>query len=265
MRSKVYEIVNNLVVRLETAGKDEEASRSGQNWWRNAMTSINEAEAYRAIRRSILDGVMHAGHRLVEADLALALGASRSYVRLALARLEFEGLVEKQPGRSASVRRVPRSELLEIIDARVALEGMMARAAATRRTDPQAQYLVRTMQDLVTLGAQSDIAGLLDAQARFHHAVLDASGKPAIERVVQNLAALTAQTRVRSMLLPGRVPASIKEHRAITAAILAADGGAAEAAMIHHLRNVGDAISKLPAGALSGAYLEPKGQAANTQ
>lgn len=218
------------------------------------MTVVNEADAYRAIRRSIVDGGMSAGHRLVEADLAAALGTSRSYIRLALAQLEFEGLIEKEPGRSATVRHVPRSELLEIIEARIALEAIMARAAAVRRTEEQAQYLVRTMQELVVLGSKQDIVGLLETQAEFHHAVIDASRQPAIQRVVHTLAALTAQTRMRSMLLPGRVSASIKEHRTITAAIVARDRDAAERAMVRHLRNVGDSISKLSDVALQHQF-----------
>lgn len=209
------------------------------------MTITNEFDAYHAIRRSIVGGMLPSGHRLVEVDLAQDLKSSRSYVRAALVRLEFEGLVEKEPGRSAVVRRVPRSELLEIIEARVALEAIMARAAATRRTEPQAQRILHILHELVEAGTRSDISGLLQAQANFHHAVLDASRQPAIQRVVHTLAALTAQTRMRSTLLPGRIQTSIKEHRAIATAIVAQDSDAAEQAMVQHIRSVGQAISQL--------------------
>ncbi|WGX96663.1 GntR family transcriptional regulator [Nocardioides sp. L-11A] len=210
------------------------------------MDLERDIDAYEAIRASIVDDTLRAGHRLIEADLALALNTSRSYVRQALARLEFEGLVDKAPGHSATVRRVPKAEILEIIEARIALEAIVVRAAAARRTDAQARQLLDAARTLEAKFEKSDISGVLEAQAAFHHMVLEAGRKPAIQRVVHNLAALTVQTRMRSMLLPGRIPASVKEHAAIAAAVVAQDADAAERAMVAHLRSVAHAVSKLP-------------------
>jgi DNA-binding GntR family transcriptional regulator len=211
-----------------------------------SMTVVNDLDVYRAVRDLIVGGTFRAGHRLVEADLSTALGAGRSYVRHALARLEFEGLVEKEPGHSATVRRVSKAEMLETVEARLALESIVARAAATRCTDTEAAGLTAVFRSLEAAAKASDISGLLDLQAEFHHAVLDASRLPTIRRLIHNLTALTAQTRVRSMLLPGRVPASVKEHRAIATAIAARDPDAAQNAMALHLRSVAHAIASLP-------------------
>lgn len=210
------------------------------------MAAQAAQDVYQSMRRLIVDGTYRPGHRWVEADITATLGVSRGHVRDALARLEVEGLVEKETGRSATIRRVPRSEVLEIIEARVALEAIVARAAATRRTDDQARELVTVLQSMEARAGQSDIAGVLETQATFHHAVLEAGRKPAIQRLVHTLAALTAQTRTRSMLLPGRIPASIKEHRAICSAVVAHDPEAAEHAMIAHLRGVARAVVALP-------------------
>jgi DNA-binding GntR family transcriptional regulator len=203
-------------------------------------------DLYGSMRALIVDGTYGGGHRLVEADIAATLGVSRGYVREVLARLEFEGLVEKETGRSATVRRVSKSEALEILQARIALEGIVARSAATRRTDAQAKDLVAAMQSLEARAEASDVAGVLTTQATFHHAVLAAGRQPVIQRLVLTLSALTAQTRRRSMLLPGRIPASIREHRAICSAVAAREPEAAEKAMAAHLHAVARAITALP-------------------
>lgn len=53
--------------------------------------------AYEAIRGAILDGVLHPGERLDDAELQRWLGISRTPVRQALFALTIEGLVETAP------------------------------------------------------------------------------------------------------------------------------------------------------------------------
>jgi GntR family transcriptional regulator, vanillate catabolism transcriptional regulator len=50
------------------------------------------------LRELMLDGELRGGERLSEIPLAAQLGVSRTPMRLALARLEHEGLVEPAPG-----------------------------------------------------------------------------------------------------------------------------------------------------------------------
>lgn len=206
----------------------------------------DDFEVYRQIRAMILDGTFQAGHRLVEADLVSTLHSGRFYVRSALARLSHEGLVERQAGRSSVVRQVPVSELIEILHARIALETMVAQSAAERRSHQQAVQLRSMTSDLEACAASGDIGGVLHHQARLHHAVVEASALVAVPRIIENLAALTAQTRTRTMFLPGRVAASVLEHRAISDAVVAGDVARAGKAMAAHLSSVKNAIISLP-------------------
>lgn len=186
----------------------------------------------------------------MEAELIAALGAGRSYVREALSRLEYDGLVEKNSGCSSVVRYVPKSELLEILDARISLEAIAVRAAALSRTAQQAVRMRDLAKEIEVAADQGDLGAVTRAQAAFHHALLEASGLPAIRRMISNLTALTAQTRSRTMLLPGRVRTSASDHRAVAKAILAGDPETAERAMIHHLVGVKNAIGQLPSTAM---------------
>ena len=64
------------------------------------------SSVHRVLRRRILNNELGAGTRLVEANLALELGVSRTTVREALRQLAQEGLVEIFPRRHSVVTRM---------------------------------------------------------------------------------------------------------------------------------------------------------------
>ena len=101
---------------------------------------------YDTLRQGILDGTYAQGARLGEADLADALGVSRTPVREALRRLGSEGLLATLPNKGARVRTWTAGELGDIFDLRALLEGHAAARAATRVTDAD----ISAMNDLVT-------------------------------------------------------------------------------------------------------------------
>jgi DNA-binding GntR family transcriptional regulator len=65
---------------------------------------------YQALREAIVLGTLQPNERLVEANLAREFGLGRSAVRTALARLEQDGLVEREPHRGARVRLIDERE-----------------------------------------------------------------------------------------------------------------------------------------------------------
>jgi DNA-binding GntR family transcriptional regulator len=88
------------------------------------------------LRELMLDGELRGGERLSEIPLSEQLGVSRTPLRLALARLEHEGLVEAAPGGGFVVRAFTREEAADAIELRGVLEGTAARLAAERLDDP---------------------------------------------------------------------------------------------------------------------------------
>ena len=82
--------------------------------------------------------------RLDERQLAQDLGVSRTPVREAMAQLEREGFVRSVPRRGVYVVRKTRREVIEMITAWAALEGMAARLITTNAADGDIARL-RTM------------------------------------------------------------------------------------------------------------------------
>ena len=107
-------------------GHEEAADRNSE---RSASQTV---KAQLALRDLVVAGELEPGERVSELQMVERLGVSRTPVRMALVRLEEEGLLEAIP--SGGLRRPAFSEreVFEAIEIRGTLEGLAARLAAER-------------------------------------------------------------------------------------------------------------------------------------
>lgn len=89
-----------------------------------AAMSGPEAEhrVVQVIVEAIMDHRVAPGARLIERELAIASGASRSAIRNGLMRLAHAGLVELSPNKGASIAMCSPDEARQIFDARIVIE-----------------------------------------------------------------------------------------------------------------------------------------------
>src|SRR5688500_18069563 len=85
-----------------------------------------------ALRGLILSGRYRPGERISELQAVETTGVSRTPVRMALVRLEEEGLLEAIPSGGFMVKAFSERDILESIELRGTLEGLAARFAAER-------------------------------------------------------------------------------------------------------------------------------------
>ncbi len=90
------------------------------------------------LRQLIMDGELLAGDRLSEVRLAARLEVSRTPLRLALAQLEHEGLLQPVPGGGFVVRSFNDRQVRDAIELRGLLEGQAARLATQRNNGARA-------------------------------------------------------------------------------------------------------------------------------
>ncbi|MBV9604468.1 MAG: GntR family transcriptional regulator [Solirubrobacterales bacterium] len=200
------------------------------------------ADGYENLRQAIVGGELLPGERLLEEDLSARLGLGRAAVRMALVRLEHDGLVERERHRGARVRRVSEEEAVEILEARAALEALAARHAATDADEAAIDGLRETLAEMRRLREAGDLIGLSNVNARLHSGILEASGHETAKRLSRTLSSQIVRFQYRTVLLPGRAERSFAEHSAIVEAIAARDPDAAEQAMEQHLLRVADAL-----------------------
>ncbi len=200
------------------------------------------ADGYEDLRQAIVSGELLPGERLLEEDLSARLGLGRAAVRMALVRLEHDGLVERERHRGARVRRVSEDEAVEILEARAALEGLAARHAASSADESALDRLSEIIDEMRRLRETGDLIGLSNGNARLHAAILEASGHETAKRLSRTLSPQIVRFQYRTVLLPGRPDHSFAEHSAIVEAITGRDPDAAEEAMRNHLLQVADAL-----------------------
>lgn len=202
------------------------------------------------IRAAIVRGDYLPNERLVEGDLAQAFEASRGAVRAALLELSSEGLVEREANRGARVRALSRDEAVELLEVRMALEGLLAAKAATRASEAGVGELRRLVEAMAAAGAGGDVAGFGELNLALHRCVRELAGHESAARIVERLKNQCTRLQARISLVPGRLAASLAEHQAVVEAIAAGDPEAAEAAMRAHLLAMVSRLSDLDENSL---------------
>ena len=184
----------------------------------------------------IMNHAVGPGTRINIDALSRTLGVSPTPIREALAHMESEGLVVKEPHRSYTVAPlIGLDDLRSLIEFRLIVEPAAAAAAAALATREQAQQL-RAFARSGGAGSQDARASRLDMQydATFHDRIAALCGNPWLR---DSLARLRSHLHMyRLYHHAGQAAATKPEHVTIARAIADRDPEAAAEAMRVHLR-----------------------------
>lgn len=201
-------------------------------------------QVYDWLHSCVLRGDLLPGARLSETEIAAQVNLSRQPVREAFIRLAAEGLAEVLPQRGTYIGRISMGAVLSARFIREAVEADLARHVARTRPDLAAMEVEMDLQ--ARADAQGDVPGFIAADDRFHQAMAQAAGQPAVWQDLERLKAQMNRMRHLSMRVFDR-RATIAQHRAMLSALQAGDAAAAEAATRAHLRQM---LTELPQMAL---------------
>ncbi|MEX3010291.1 GntR family transcriptional regulator [Hoeflea sp. TYP-13] len=211
---------------------------------KTSMASNTEAVTAR-LRELILTGELPQGERVTESGLAALLEVSRTPVRLALATLEQEELVEGVPNRGFRVRRFTLEDIREIIEVRANLEGMAARLAAENgATREQEAVLSRCVDEVDEIIAEKVcerevFRRFSDINIRFHTTIAKISGNATLQRLLERVTTLPFLIAPLVYVLPdeeafGTIIEGQRDHIRLLEAIQQGQGARAEFLMREH-------------------------------
>ena len=186
------------------------------------------------LRDAIRGGILKPGEWLKENDLADELLVSRTPVREAIRKLEQEGYVVTVPRRGAYVASVSIRDINEIFEIRAALEALACELAAERITDEEQERLERL---LVGIGRAIEEHDMERTDIEFHELLYQAARNERLLVIIGNLREQLTRFRTISMSYPGRLKATLEEHRAIVDAIGAGDARHARKVGAKHMEN----------------------------
>jgi len=186
---------------------------------------------YELLRADVLSGKFAPGEVLLETVLARSYGLSRTPVREALGRLEQDGFLERG-ARGYRVRSGTPQDVLDIYEARSALEAAAAAAASTRRTDLELASLLH-IHDRACASGDPETTRRLNSE--WHAALWGASHNRTIETL---LGKLVTQLRIYDRGPHESADDLAKtrtEHAKVLAALTSRDPDYARRAITEHL------------------------------
>jgi GntR family transcriptional repressor for pyruvate dehydrogenase complex len=209
------------------------------------------------LEEQIVGGVLKPGHKLPSTkELSEAYQVGRSTIREALSALKAKGLLEIRQGEGSYVRKVQpedvrlqglealllsKEAVLELLEARKALETANAGIAAEKRTDADLAAFERVLAAMEAhLGNEEEGER---ADIDFHRTLAAATHNSIMVRLLETISGqmelAIRKTRRLQMYANAAVSEQLwYEHQAIYAAVREADPAAAQQAMRDHLCHV---------------------------
>lgn len=142
---------------------------------------------YGQLKQALIAGVFSPGEKITIRQLASKLDVSPTPVRDALNALVSEGALELGRNRSVFVPVLLPGRLRELIEIRIALEGLAAEKAAPHMTPDRIAALEDHNRALVAATRSGDFKTVMERNQLFHFSIYEASGMPSLLRMIESL------------------------------------------------------------------------------
>lgn len=203
---------------------------------------------YDTVRGLVVDQHISAGSRINIEDLARRLRVSSTPVREALARLEADKLVTKEPLRGyLAAPALNAAGFAKLYEVRMLLEPYAASLACPHLDDhdlDQLEAALRTMRHAPTGASYQEYRVYSDADAGFHAILAERCGNELLADSIRRLHIHPQSSRLyfRHKRVAGQEATA--EHERILAALRSRDAALVRHEMEEHVRNSGQRVQQ---------------------
>lgn len=180
-------------------------------------TSVEQATGM--IRQAILSGQYGPGERLKVAELSSQFGFSPMPLREALRKLEGEGLIEIEPNRGATVRRLERHFVEDLFEINTELRVFALKRGIRMMTLEKIDMLEAIAAAFEEAIARDDLEGGLTLNREFHAKIVEIGGNFEAHRMFLRGWELIGAFRRRFGYGEGRQSGLTREKRMLIDAI----------------------------------------------
>jgi DNA-binding GntR family transcriptional regulator len=194
-----------------------------------------------ALRAALVAGEMRPGVLYSAPMLAEKFGVSATPVREAMLDLASEGLVEAVRNKGFRVTELSDEDLDDMTKIRMLIEvpttGDIA-AACDEGLVPRVEALRQIARQIEELAVEPDLVGYVEADRRFHLALLALAGNQHLVQIIDNLRSRSRLYGLQELADRGQLVESAREHEELVDLILAQDADSATALMARHIGHV---------------------------
>jgi len=204
-------------------------------------------KAYMALKNAIVSMDIYRNRdeiRLDERKLAQDFGISRTPVREAMAQLESEGFVRSVPRRGIYVVRKTKEEVIEMITAWAALEGMAARLMTQVASDEEISGLREMFATFENGHLRAHLDEYSDVNIEFHQTIIRLSHNAVLLELAENLFTHMRMIRRTTIGEQDRADRSIRDHMSIIESIEARATDRAEQLVREHAFGLAEHVRK---------------------
>jgi DNA-binding GntR family transcriptional regulator len=204
----------------------------------NNFRRTMRTELVHVIREAILNREYLPGQKLIEEEISLRFGVSRTPIREALLVLEQEGLVDNQPHVGMYVVSFRREEIIDLLRVEAAMEGLAAAEAAKRITQEEILEFETLQEEMNSRQEPVRQEEFFDYDRKIHEMLIQCSGSPTLIGILEKQLSLVYLCRFYTIRAPDRYFHSIKEHQEIIDSFKSHDSRRSEKAAQDHLESV---------------------------
>lgn len=172
---------------------------------------------YRTLKQWIIDGTLLENEKLVDSEIAVYFGTSRTPVREALQMLDTQKLVITVPGKTTVVAPLERENIRKWYELIAYLECCCAVTASrymTEEQEKQLRLLSAAFAQKVSRweAGEKDSASLLEADIAFHQFLVEVAENDMARQFVETMRTHILRIEYRYFSISGSLHQSMEEH-----------------------------------------------------
>jgi len=195
-------------------------------------------KAYNLIKNKIIKCELMPGTPLIESEIALELGMSRTPVREAILRLNHEKFVTIYPRKGIIVSPITLKDIHEVFQVREIIEPQVAKIACSHMSEEYLLGLKKKFEKIPFSLENSSAMEYFDLDIAFHKYIIESGNNQHLIKFANEIFDLDYRIRVMSTLVIDDVEKRSKpEHYAIIDALISKDLDKIDETIKIHLTN----------------------------
>lgn len=203
--------------------------------------------AYNQMKKQIIDGILSPNQSIVEQTLSKELEVSRTPLREAIQRLEFENLLQRKANGRLKVAPISLKDVEEVFKVRSKLEAIAVSEAITNLTEEDIEQLTHLSFMIDQMNQKRIIKEVILYGEKFHNYIYQLSKNKTVIKILSQLKDHIDRYRQLTPLNQSNESSeSINDHHIILQHMI--DGNSEEASNImekHIMRSMQSIIEKI--------------------